>query len=66
MTQTVEFNTSGKKFWESKTFWVNILAIVGIVSSGLFGFEIPAEWSVSILGVVNLVLRLATKEEIVW
>ena len=57
---------TGKKFWVSKTFWINLLSVAGIVTSSAFGFDIPAEWSVSILGVVNIVLRLVTHKEIVW
>jgi len=56
----------GKKFWLSKTFWVNVLAILALVAQSQFGFEISAETQVSILAAVNVVLRLVTKEPITW
>ena len=55
-----------KKFWQSKTFYVNLLAIVGLVAQDQFGFALSAEAQVSILAAVNVALRLITKEEIVW
>ena len=58
--------TGGKALIKSKTFWTNILALLGMVASSFFGYTIPPEWSVSILAVINIVLRLVTKEEIVW
>lgn len=56
----------GKKFWQSKTFYVNLLAIVGLVVQDQFGFALSAETQVSILAALNVALRLITKEEIVW
>ena len=56
-----------KHFWKSKTFWVNLLGIGAIVSQWATGTEvIDAEAQVAILAVVNLVLRLVTKEAITW
>lgn len=57
---------TGKKFWQSKTFYVNLLAIAGLVVQDQFGFALSAETQVSILAAVNVALRLITKEEIVW
>ena len=53
----------GKKFYLSKTFWVNVIAIVGMVAVGK---EFDAETVAMILGGINLVLRLITKDPIVW
>lgn len=58
--------TATKKFWQSKTFYVNLLAIAGLVVQDQFGFALSAETQVSILAAVNVALRLITKEEIVW
>ena len=52
-----------KKWYLSRTLWVNALAIVGIL---VFGKELSAEQVATALGVINLVLRLITKEAIVW
>ena len=55
-----------KSYWTSKTLWVNVLAIAAIIAQGQFGYKISPETQVSILALVNLVLRAITKEAIVW
>ena len=52
-----------KKFYLSKTLWVNLLGIIGIV---FFSGDFPVEYSATVLAVINFVLRLATKEPVVW
>jgi len=56
----------GKKFWASKTFWVNILALAALIAQSQFNFKISPEVQVSILAGVNMVLRIITKEPIAW
>ena len=54
-----------KKWYRSKTIWVNIIAIVAMVSVNLGAVEVSQEIATaeaSILGVINLILRLVTKE----
>jgi hypothetical protein len=60
-----------KAFYESKTFWFNML--VGIIAlAGLFGFSSfePSQDVIEIIGVVvsgvNLILRFLTKQPIGW
>jgi len=57
-----------KKFYLSKTFWVNILACAGLIGQSVMadGFVIAPEFQAMILTVVNMVLRFITKEELVW
>jgi hypothetical protein len=43
--------------------WVNLIAIVGII---FFGGEVPEEYIAMGLGLINLILRLITKEAIEW
>jgi hypothetical protein len=57
-----------KKFYQSKTFWFNVIALVVMVL-GAFGYkgEVPEEWAAlvpAILAIVNLVLRFITKQPI--
>lgn len=51
-----------KKWYLSKTLWVNAIAIVALVLQAQFGFVIGGEEQLAILAVVNLVLRAVTKE----
>ena len=58
----------GKKWYASKTFWFNILALVAAVAAQ-FGYsgQLPDEWAVFvpvIVTVVNMFLRLLVKEPI--
>ena len=59
-----------KKIYQSKTVWVNLIAIVGIVLNSLYGVEIDAElqatFATAILGVINLILRLLTNTKVIW
>ena len=55
-----------KKFYLSKTFWFNVVALVLMVLAQ-FGYtgELPEEWAAlapAILAIVNLILRAVTKQ----
>lgn len=57
-----------QKIWyKSKTLWINLIALIGTIV-GFWGFD-AAQWTAisgSILAGINIILRLVTKEEIVW
>lgn len=55
-----------KIWYASKTIWLNLLSLVAILVQTQTGFVIDAEMEVAILGIINLILRIVTKEEIVW
>ena len=57
-----------KDFWKSKTFWVNLIAIIVFVIQMLWikDFVIPVEIQGASLAVINFILRWVTKEEIIW
>jgi len=57
---------NGKKWYLSKTFWLNIIAIIVMIVQHFFGFAISPEWQIMILGAINTVLRAITKEPIAW
>ena len=52
-----------KAWYKSKTLWVNFLAVIGIV---VFGKEFTVETVGIALTVINFLLRLITKESVVW
>ncbi len=55
-----------KKFWQSKTFWVNILSAVGIAVQSKTGFIVDPSIQALGLTAVNTALRAVTKESITW
>lgn len=59
---------NSKELWKSKTFWVNLIALVIFIVQIFWvpDFTIPLEIQGALLALINFVLRLITKEEIVW
>jgi hypothetical protein len=56
-----------KVWWTSKTIWMNLIALVGSIVIAI-GFD-PGRWaeiSTVSLAVVNLILRLYTREPIIF
>ena len=56
-----------KKFYTSKTLWVNLIALVAIIlqlATGKEAFNLEAQ--ASLLAVINLILRLLTNRKIGW
>lgn len=52
-----------KKWYHSKVFWFNILACVAMITQAATGTEwLDAEAQVGILAVINLILRIVTKQ----
>ena len=54
----------GKKWYRSKTLWVNLIAILVLIIQTQTGFIISPEEQVAILAVINLILRWITGEPI--
>jgi uncharacterized membrane protein len=53
-----------KKWYHSKTIWVNIIAATAFIAQSLTSFVIKPEEQAAILVIINLLLRAATKEEL--
>jgi hypothetical protein len=58
----------GKRFYQSRTFWVNLIAAAVLIYQGVTGheFALPPETQAAILAGINLVLRAITREPIRW
>ncbi len=59
-------SSKAKPFWLSKTFWVNIIAIIFMMVQYFTKWVADAGTQALILGVINLVLRLVTKQPVNW
>jgi hypothetical protein len=54
-----------KKWYLSKTLWVNVIAAAAGVTQAILGKAIiNPEAQVAILGIVNMILRMVTKQEL--
>ena len=60
----------GKNVLKSKTVWVNILSLVLFVAAYFGGFTLTTEQYAVLVPMyfffINLILRVVTKEPIVW
>ncbi len=57
---------TGKSPLLSKTLWVNVIAVAVMLVQTKVGFAIDAEYQAAILGVINMVLRIVTREPLDW
>ena len=54
-----------KKWYLSKTLWVNWIAVAAVVLQVATGVEItPAELQAGLIPLINLILRFVTREEL--
>lgn len=60
------YGKHGKKWYKSKTLWVNIVTLIAVVIQTYTGFVLSPEAQLAVLTVINILLRLITKEPIVW
>lgn len=65
-TEAVNAQLSGKPFYESKTLWINIIAIIGMFIQMRYGFALSSEIQTLALSLMNLILRAITKDSITW
>ncbi len=66
VTEVVASQMTGKKFYESKTFWVNVVMALAVTVQSKYGFVMGPEMQALVITGVNLVLRKITKDPIVW
>jgi hypothetical protein len=57
--------TAKKTWYTSKTLWVNMIAVGAMFLQQKVGYILSPEDQIAILGVVNVVLRVVTKTELV-
>ena len=53
-----------KKWYTSKTLWVNALAVVGVLATGLIEV-LGAQVSVAVLAAANALLRFVTSTKLI-
>lgn len=56
-----------KKWYQSKILWLNVISLVAVVLQIWSNKEVlSAEAQLSILSLINIILRVITKESIEW
>ena len=55
----------GKRWFLSKVLWVNAIAVLALWLQLKFGFVVSAEEQIAIIAVINILLRLVTKQPLV-
>lgn len=57
-----------KKIWASKSVWVQVIGLAGsvLIGTGILGDAQWALYSGIITQVLGVIMRLITKEEVVW
>jgi hypothetical protein len=56
-----------KNWYESKTLWINFVALAAAVIQGITGKEyVTYETQGVVLTLINIILRLVTRHEINW
>ena len=58
--------TGAKKWYESRTIWVNVIMAAAYAVQAKYGFIVGPELQTLAITGVNLWLRKITKDEIVW
>lgn len=53
-----------KKWYMSKTVWINIVALAGLIAQTQTGFILTPEIQAMALTLVNLAVRAVTKQEL--
>ena len=54
-----------KKWYTSKTIWANVIAAVSLFVSSQFGYNMSTESQAGIIAVLNIFLRIITRESLV-
>lgn len=61
-----EKDKSFKTIYRSKTFWVNLIAMVCFLIQHKYGYVIDEAMQMQILTVVNILLRTISSEGVSW
>lgn len=57
--------TDAKKWYTSKTLWINVLMVAGLLITG-FNELLTSGQAITLVAVVNLILRTITKSKLEW
>lgn len=55
-----------KKWYASKTLWVNMIFLGTYVIRHALGYTLDPEFETALLVLINMVLRAVTKEQLEW
>lgn len=64
--EIVASDLTGKKWYESKTVWTNVLVGIALLIQTRYGFIITPDVQALALVAINLGLRKVTHQPVVW
>lgn len=53
-----------KKWYASKTIWVNVIAAISLFVSNQFGYTLSTETQAGMIAGLNIILRIITKSSL--
>ena len=66
LNEAVSSQLTGKKWYESKTFWANLVMAGAVAIQSKYGFVVGPELQALFITGVNMLLRKITKQPVVW
>lgn len=66
VSEAVIGQMTGKKWYESKTFWANLVMAGAVAIQSKYGFVVGPELQALFITGVNMLLRKITKQPVVW
>jgi|LakMenE01Jun11ns_1017448.scaffolds.fasta_scaffold5962342_1 hypothetical protein len=57
---------SFKSIWKSKTFYVNLIAMISFLIQHKYGYVVDEAMQMQVLTVVNILLRTISSEGVSW
>lgn len=64
--EIVSDQIAGKKWYESKTLWANVVLGVALIVQEQYGYVISPDIQALVITGINVLLRKLTKDPIVW
>ena len=61
-----EEEMKSKKWYTSKTVWVNAVTLFAAAAQAKWGIVMPIEYQLGLVSIINVGLRAITKQNIEW
>ena len=66
LAEEPQSDKSFKSLYKSKTFWVNLIAMISFLIQHKYGYVVDEAMQMQVLTVVNILLRTISSEGVSW